>query len=365
MAEPLKNMYNQLYIEDLAAALGEGYPPFDQAGFLAQILDEQWEERALKERMRHITLAIHDFLTGDYGRSLGILRQVAPSMDHYGFQNMIFPDFVELYGLDDWSASIPALEQFTQLVSAEFAVRPFIVQDQERMMAQMLAWTGHEQETVRRLATEGCRPRLPWGIALPALQADPSPILPILTRLKNDPSESVRRSVANNLNDISKDHPETVVELLTDWQKEGNKEIAWITSHALRTLVKKGNPQALELLGYPADPALRVSGLAVEPAKLAIGEELTFSFELISSGQEEQKLMIDYVVYLMRANGRQTPKVFKLSKRTLAPGQRIQIQKKHSFRPVTTRKYYPGEHALEIQINGRRFGRVDFELIGE
>ncbi len=362
MAEPLKNMYNKAYLDDLAGALGDRYSPFDKEGFLAQILDEQWEERALKERMRQITLAIHGFLPGDYKEALGILRQATPQMDHYGFQNMVFPDFVELYGLQDWPASIPALEQFTQLVSAEFAVRPFIIQDQERMMGQMRTWAGHEQDTVRRLATEGCRPRLPWGIALPALQADPGPILPILAQLRNDPSESVRRSVANNLNDISKDHPETVVALLGDWQDEGNKEIAWITSHALRTLVKQGHPQALELLGFPADPALTVQGLAIEPDTLAIGEELTFSFEVISSGQEEQQLMIDYLVYLMRANGRQTPKVFKLSKRTLAPGQRIQLHKKHSFRPVTTRKYYPGVHALEIQINGQRFGRVVFEL---
>ncbi len=362
MAEPLKNVYNQAYLDDLAAALGDRYSPFDTEGFLAQIMDEQWQERALKERMRHITLAIHDFLPGDYEQALGILRQAAPKMGHYGFQNVSFPDFVELYGLEDWLASIPALEQFTQLVSAEFAVRPFIVRDLERMMAQMLAWAGHEQDSVRRLATEGCRPRLPWGIALPALQADPAPILPILSRLRNDPSESVRRSVANNLNDISKDQPETVVNLLSDWQDEGHKEIAWITNHALRTLVKQGHPQALELLGYPADPLVTVQGLGIEPATLAIGEELTLSFEVISSGQEEQNLMIDYVVYLMRANGRQTPKVFKLSKRTLAPGQHLQLRKKHSFRPVTTRKYYPGTHALELQINGRRFGRVAFEL---
>lgn len=229
-------------------------------------------------------------------------------------------------------------------------------------MAQMLAWAWHEQESVRRLATEGCRPRLPWAMALLALQADPSPILPILEQLKNDPSESVRRSVANNLNDISKDHPETVLKLLNNWQDEGNQEISWITNHALRTLLKQGHPQALELLGFPSDPALSVQNLTIEPTTLAIGEELTFSFEVVSSGQEEQKLMIDYIVYLMRANGRQTPKVFKMSKRTLAPGQGIQLHKRHSFRPITTRKYYPGAQALEIQINGRRFGRVAFEL---
>jgi 3-methyladenine DNA glycosylase AlkC len=329
---------------------------------LAVVFDDQWEDRALKERMRHITLTMHDALPQAFPTALDILRRAAPDLSDYGFQNMVFSDFVELYGLDKWELSIPALEQFTRLVSAEFAVRPFIVKDQDRMMAQMLLWANDEDDRLRRLATEGCRPRLPWGIALQALKADPSPIMPILEQLKNDPSEAVRRSVANNLNDISKDNPDVVVEILRHWQKEDSPEMDRIISHALRTMVKQGDPDALELLGYPTNPAIKVKNLTLEPASVPIGEKLIISFEIESLAQTAQKLMIDYVVHLVRANGRLTPKVFKLRKKTLAPGETIRIVKNHSFAPVTTRKYYPGQHAIEIQVNGRLSERGDFEL---
>jgi 3-methyladenine DNA glycosylase AlkC len=275
---------------------------------------------------------------------------------------MSFPDYVEVYGLDDWEASIPALEQFTQQVSAEFAIRPFIVRYPERTLAKMLEWAEHKDPRVRRLASEGCRPRLPWGMALSALKADPSPILPILDALKGDPSESVRRSVANNLNDISKDNPDIVLEVLARWQTDGTDEIRRITSHALRTLIKQGHPEALELLGYPSHPAIAVRNMTVEPATILMGEKVTLSFEIASLGDQPQNLMIDYVVHLMRANGKQTAKVFKLTKRTLQPGQVLQITRQHSFAPVTTRKYYPGEHAIEPKINGRLFERAEFVL---
>ena len=188
------------------------------------------------------------------------MKKTLPLVSEFGFVKMIFPDFVEVYGLDDWEASIPALEEFTQQTSAEFAIRPFIVRYPERTMAQMLEWAGHAHEGVRRLSSEGCRPRLPWAIALSALKADPSPILPILDRLKGDPSESVRRSVANNLNDISKDNPDVVIGVLRRWQADDTDEMHRLTSHALRTLLKAGNLDALALLGYPP-PAIGVKNL--------------------------------------------------------------------------------------------------------
>jgi 3-methyladenine DNA glycosylase AlkC len=358
----LKDMYNQKYVSDLAAAVQNEYPAFDEEAFSARVFDDEWEARKLKERMRHIATTLHDFLPADYRRALGVLRKVAPKLTDYGFENMIFSDYVEVYGLDDWEASIPALEQFTKRISAEFAVRPFIVRDQDRMMARMLEWAQAEDWRLRRLASEGCRPRLPWAIALPALKTDPSPILPILEQLKLDESESVRRSVANNLNDISKDHPEVVINVLRRWQVYDTEEIQWITSHALRTLLKKGHPDALELLGYPSDPAIAVRNLTVEPEVVPMGGKVTFSFEVESLSAQPQNLMIDYVVHLMRANGKQTPKVFKLTKKTLQPGKVLPIAKKHSFAPVTTRKYYPGEHAIEPKINGKLFERVGFVL---
>jgi 3-methyladenine DNA glycosylase AlkC len=313
--------------------------------------------------MRHITTVMHDFLPADYRTALAILRGAAPLLSAYGFQNTVFSDYVAVYGLDDWEASIPALEQFTKLVSAEFAVRPFIVQDKDRMMAQMLRWAQHEDARVRRLATEGSRPRLPWGIALPALQVDPALILPILEQLKSDSSEDVRRSVANNLNDISKDHADLVIDVLRRWLAHDTEEMRAMASRALRTLLKAGHPDALELLGYPPDPAVAVRNLMVAPETIPMCGSVTLSFDIESLGEAPQNLMIDYVVYLMRANGKQTPKVFKLTKRTIQPGEALSISKVIDFRPVTTRKYYPGPHGVSPKVNGRLLGRVEFWLV--
>lgn len=372
MAEPLKNMYNAdtPFIGTLTTALKNAYPKFDSAIFLATVYDDQWEARELKARMRHITTALRAMLPDDYAAAITILREASRQLgEGFTFVTMIFPDFVEVYGQDAWGVSIPALEQFTQQSSAEFAVRPFILRDQERMMAQMRAWAAHDSHHVRRLASEGSRPRLPWAMALPAFKADPAPILPILDALKNDESDYVRRSVANNINDIAKDNPAVVIEVLRDWQTHNTPEIAWITNHALRTLVKAGNPDALALLGYSHnpddDPTFAVENLTLTPPSIMMGDTLVFSFALASLIEQPQDIMVDYIVHHMRGNGRSTPKVFKLIKRTLMPGERITINKKHSFKPITTRRYYPGTHALEIQVNGVVYAQQTFEMVSD
>ncbi|MDY6878322.1 MAG: DNA alkylation repair protein [Chloroflexota bacterium] len=365
MNQALKDMFNERSVTGLAVAIQKEYPVFDSETFSARVFDDEWRARQLKERMRHITTVLHDFLPSDYRAALDILMRADPLLTDCGFVRMIFPDFVEVYGLDDWEASIPALEAFTPLASAEFAIRPFIVRYTERTMTQMFEWTQHKDPHVRRLASEGCRPRLPWAMALPAFKADPSPILPILERLRHDESESVRRSVANNLNDISKDHPDVTIGMLQRWQADDTEDIRRITSHALRTLLKKGHPGALEILGYPSDPAIGVRNLTVEPDVVSMGGKVTFSFEIESLSDRPQNLMIDYVVHFIKANGNLAPKVFKLTKKTIQPGQVLRITKNFTFAPITTRKYYPGEHAIEPKINGESFGRVGFVLIKE
>jgi 3-methyladenine DNA glycosylase AlkC len=356
----IKELLNEETVGNLAHAVQRACAGFDRDALLARVFDANWPARELKERIRHITVVLHDLLPEDYGVVLAILRRAMPQVE--GIIQWVPNDYVEFYGLDDWQASISALEEFTERMSAEYAIRPFIVRYPERTMAQMLVWAGHESAQVRRLASEGCRPRLPWGIRLQALVADPAPILPILERLKDDPSESVRRSVANNLNDISKDHPRVVLDVLRGWQAEGGDHIDWITNHALRTLVKKGHPQSLALLGYGHAGQIAVHNVVVEPPAVPLGEEITLSFDIESLAAEPQKLMIDYVVYHLRANGRLTPKVFKLAKRTIRPGEVLSIARRHSFAPVTTRRYYPGKQAIEPQVNGKRFGRVEFVL---
>jgi 3-methyladenine DNA glycosylase AlkC len=365
MAEPLKNMYNAVFFDTFTSAFQAAYPDFDRAGFLARIHDSQWEARELKDRMRHISRRLGEFLPKDYRAALDIIRRAAPALDNFPFANIVFPDFVEVYGLDDWEASLSALELFTQQSSGEFAVRPFILKDPERMMAQMLAWAKHESHHVRRLASEGCRPRLPWAMALPQFKRDPSPILPILETLKQDESEYVRRSVANNLNDIAKDHPQVVIEVLQRWRSIDTPEIRWIIERALRTLIKQGHVEALSLLGFSSTPAFALKNLIITPESIAMGGELSISFELESQSDTPQNLVIDYVVYHKKANGQLTPKVFKLTKLELNAGESVRIQKRHSFRPITTRRYYSGEHALEIQVNGQACERRTFMLDAE
>jgi 3-methyladenine DNA glycosylase AlkC len=364
MPEPLKNMYNTRFFDALSKAVKAAYPAFDQQQFLTLIYDDEWETRELKARTRHIARSLHALLPDDYPTALAIMREASSLLTGFSYEPMIFPDFVEVYGLDDahWEISMDALAQFTQQTSAEFAVRQFILKDQERMMRQMLAWAVHENHHLRRLASEGCRPRLPWAVALPALKADPAPILPILELLKNDESEYVRRSVANNLNDISKDHPQVVLDVLQRWRERLTPEVSKLIHHALRTLVKQGNPAALALIGYSGETAVRLSGFTVIPETISIGEEITFSFSVESEREAAQELLIDYVVYHQRAGGKQTAKVFKLTKKTLAPAERLVISKKHSFKPITTRRYYAGEHAIEIQINGISYGKCPFTL---
>jgi 3-methyladenine DNA glycosylase AlkC len=355
MADALKDMYNPAFFADLTAAVNAVYPAFDAEKFHVGIYDETWEDRPLKNRVRHIAMTLRGLLPDDYRSALDVLRAAAPHLSGYGFQLMFLPDFVELYGMDDWDASLPALETFTQLCSSEFAVRPFILHDSARMMDQMLHWTEHENHHVRRLATEGCRPRLPWAMALPVFKRDPAPVLKVLECLKNDPSEYVRRSVANNLNDIAKDNPDTVIGTLRRWQTEPGEGTEWITRHALRTLIKSGHMEALDLLGYQAGSGLTVRGFQLGADTIQVGESLSFAFEIASAADAAQDLMIDYIVYFVKANGKRAPKVFKLAQRKINPGESLRIEKKHSFKPITTRVYYPGEHALALKINGQEF----------
>lgn len=355
-------LFTREHVEAFADRLREALPGFDRAEFVRRVLADPWPDLELKQRMRHITTVLHDFLPADFRAALDVLRRALEEpIPGVSFISIVPSDYVSVYGQDDPDASIPALEYFTQRMSAEFAVRPFLVKYPDRMLAQMLVWAQHPDEAVRRLASEGSRPRLPWGIALPALKQDPSPLLPILDTLRHDASETVRRSVANNLNDIAKDHPDVVVEVLERWQ-DGSDEIAEITPWALRTLVKAGHPGALALLGISHGAEIVVRDVRVEPATIPMGGEVTFSFEIESTSEIAQDLVIDYVVCYPKAKGKQSEKVWKLARRVLYSGEVATITRTHSFRPVTTRKYYPGEHSIAPKINGQVYDAVRFTV---
>jgi 3-methyladenine DNA glycosylase AlkC len=342
----------------LAEALYAAWPDFERAHFLALTQAGGWETLALKARMRRTTEALHAVLPEDYPAALEILRQAAPVVR--GFEAMCFPDYVELYGRQDWERSLPALAHFTRFGSSEFALRPFLDEDPQRGMAYLREWALDENEHVRRLASEGCRPRLPWAMALPKFKRDPALILPVLDRLKDDPSAYVRRSVANNLNDISKDHPEVVLDLCEGWY--GNStNTDWIVRQALRSLLKAGNRRALRLFGFGAADGLQVSNLALTPQMLRIGESLALAYELQVSGAEAQLVRLEYAVEYVKARGQRSRKVFQHSEKTYAPGFH-RLDKAHSFADRTTRKHYPGAHRLTIIVNGEEQAGADFWL---
>jgi 3-methyladenine DNA glycosylase AlkC len=358
----LKDMFNRETVQSLAQAVKAELPGFQEKKFISKVFDENWESLALKQRVRQITHVLGELLTDDYPLNLDILKRSIPHLGEQGFEKMVFPDYVEVYGLDDWEHSIKALEDFTQHVSGEFAIRPFIDRYPKETLNIMLEWAHHSHPGVRRLASEGCRPRLPWGMRLSRLVKDPTPVLPILEILKDDEREEIRRSVANNLNDISKDNPELVIRLLKKWWNPKDEERTKLIQHATRTLVKSGHPGALELLGFSSNPEIEVHNIQVEPDQIEFGEEVLFSFEILSTSDQEQHLMIDYLVHFLRANGKHSPKVFKLSKKVLKPGERIKINKKHGIKPITTRKYYPGVQFFQPQVNGHVFGKVKLVL---
>ena len=262
-----------------------------------------------------------------------------------------FNDFVEEYGVDDPDASLPALEQFTKLASAEFAVRPFIKRYPDRMAAQMRVWALSDDEHVRRLASEGFRPRLPWGMGIPAIKADPTPVLDALDLLCDDPSETVRRSVANNLNDISKDHPELAVSVLERWGAD-NPEALKLRKHALRTLLKRGHPAALRVLGFSPEAAVEVGAMSILPERGLIGGHVIMEFDVAASGPGPQSLMIDYAVVFQNVSGTGSRKVFKGVVVDLAAGEAVTLKRKISLKQMSTRRIVPGPHRVEVQVNG-------------
>ncbi|QDT89050.1 DNA alkylation repair protein [Gimesia algae] len=358
MPEPLKDRYDEVYLNRLIEELSRHSPRFPRKRMLQFVFDEQWEQRELKQRMRHITHALHEFLPKDYGTALSVLEQSAPAFG--GFEAMFFPDFVEVYGQADWDRSLHALEHFTKYSSSEFAVRPFIIQDQQRMVRQLKRWAASSDHHVRRLASEGSRPRLPWAMALPAFKQNPVPVLPILNRLKADPSEYVRRSVANHLNDISKDHPDVVLSLAEQWLK-GKQETRWIVKHGCRTLLKQGDPQTLALFGYRKPEDLRIRKFQLRPPVINMGEQVEFEFELVSRTTALGQIRVEYAVEFVRLKGTSTRKVFKISEGVYPEHSRL-YRSKHSFKPISTRNYYPGTHRLAIIVNGHQLKQAEFEL---
>jgi 3-methyladenine DNA glycosylase AlkC len=361
----LKDLYAEKFYKDLTDSLVQVIPGFDAAGFIEKIYIPAFEHMELKQRMRHTTLVLHESLNMDYSEAVEVLLSLITQLRNKqigdGQLAFIFlPDYLACYGLDDYVNSVRAMEVITQFISCEFAVRPFLVRYGDRLLAQMQLWSLHENHHVRRLASEGIRPALPWATAVPFLKKDPSSILPILENLKNDSSEYVRRSVANNLNDISKYHPETVLEIAGKW-KGLSRETDAIIKHGCRTLLKRGHSRVLEYYGLNRAHIVLGHVQILSPV-VCIGEALEFSFDLKNTDLVNRVVRLEYAIYYKMQNG-MSKKVFKISERKYEADQTVLISRKQSFRVITTRKFYPGVHRLSVIVNGTESELLDFELI--
>lgn len=371
-------MYNEQFFDKFTKDLKLVIHDFDACDFVSQVMDDQWEKREYKQRIMHMATVLQKFLPADYREAiakilelLDYVKNTLPDFSKIDDKNFglltleygaILDKYVEQYGMDDYETSVKAIERITQFTSCEFATHSFIIKYQDKMMEQMLSWSKHEHWGVRRLASEGCRPRLPWAAALPKLKDNPAPIIPILENLKNDPSRFVRLSVANNLNDISKDNPETVIELAKRWKGE-SKEVEWVIKHGCRTLLKQGNPEVMKLFGFDPIKGIGMEKFRVLTPTVKIGESLEFSFNLLNNNDKKTKLRLEYGVYYRKADGTLSRKVHKISEKDYAGGSLTQITRKHSFRVVTTRRFHPGLHRVAVIINGNEFEKHDFELI--
>jgi len=363
----MKNSLSSKVVQAMANSLLAVFPDFEHERFAA-LASDGLLSLELKQRVQHIIVALQNTLPQDFCHTAQILAALPEYWDDLpeaqqmsGFAVWPLIDYVAVAGLEQPQIAYKVLAALSPRFSAEFAIRPFIERYPEQSWSQLLAWTQSEDEHLRRLASEGCRPRLPWGKQLSALVAEPQPILPVLEALKDDSSLYVRRSVANNLNDISKDHPEWVLDLCQRWQKDATKQRQWLIKHATRTLVKQGHPRSFQLLGYTAEPALVVEEFALLNEQVKQGQALTFGFALRAT-QPQQNWVVDYAVHFMKANGQKAAKVFKLKNVGLQQGECFAMEKSHSFKPISTRNYYLGEHYVALHVNGQEVARRTFYL---
>jgi len=365
MAELLKYMYNPQFFERLCPLLKEVIPQFEERKFIYTVFDKQWPDLELKQRTRQVTRALHDFMPGEFPKAAEIitgvsnlLRENKEREQTYPF--IFLPEYIELYGQSDFEVSMKAIQEITKLVSAEFAIRPFIVNYPKQTMEQMVLWSTHQDAFVRRLSSEGCRPRLPWAMGLPAFKKDPSPILPVLENLKKDPSDYVRRSVANNLNDIAKDHPGLVLKIAQQWNGE-NPATQWIIKHGCRTLLKKGNDAVLRLHGF--NPKSNVYVGALEAGKnIRIGDYLHFNFIFRNRGKKSDSFRLEYAIDYITSTGKISRKLFKIGEYHVVPSKPLLIKRKQLFKDLTTRKHFKGAHRLSILANGKEKAHAEFLL---
>ncbi|MEO3997356.1 DNA alkylation repair protein [Mesorhizobium sp. CAU 1732] len=355
----LKEIFDRARLQHFADETAAIWPRFDRERFLSLATDGL-DDLGIMQRMRRTAEAFAQTLPADYAEALAVLRDLAPRIRH-GFASITLCEFVAIRGRDAFERSMEALHFFTRFGSAEFAIRHFLRDDFERTLAVMKGWARDENEHVRRLASEGSRPRLPWSFQLKNLIADPSPTVSILDALKADDSLYVRKSVANHLNDIAKDNPDYLLDRLSGWDRD-DARTEWIVRHALRTLIKKGEPRALALIGTTGEADVAVDHFTVAPAVIRLGERITLSARIVSTANERQKLVADYAIHYVKKSGATSRKVFKLKTFDLAAGGTMELAISQQIRDFTTRTHNAGLHKVEFMLNGQVLADGGFEL---
>lgn len=360
----LKHLYNQALLDRMAKAIGRVDSSFDQKRLRS--LMTKLKPLEMKPRVRLIRDELHEMLPKDYARALTVLLKSVRTGDLSGFDLWPYTEFIQLHGLKDPVRSLDALQEITKKFTGEWAVRPFLRQDSKSTLKYLSDCTKNKDVHVRRWASEGTRPRLPWGERLHEFVRDPKPTLKLLENLKFDEELYVRKSVSNHLNDIAKDHPDLVVQTLARWKKEAGSrhadKIDWTIHRSLRTLIKDGHAGALRLIGVSDKPQIVFRDLKLKPAKIVMGDRIEFAFTIQSKAKSSQRLVVDYVIHFVKANRTTAPKVFKMKTLEIKGGDSIEFAKSHHIKPITTRVYHPGVHYLEIQINGSSFGKIPWSL---
>jgi 3-methyladenine DNA glycosylase AlkC len=368
MAEPLKNHFGTDVPALLAASICAVHPKFPAKAFAKDALTG-FDALELTGRGRHLAAALHRHLPANYPQAVDILvrssalppkRKVASGMTGFFYMPHCF--FVAEHGLGHLAESFAAQHALTQKFTCEFSIRPFLIHHPQATLAQLRQWAHDPSEHVRRLVSEGTRPRLPWAMRLPAFQADPRPVLELLDLLKDDAALYVRRSVANNLNDIGKDNPHVLIDVAQRWLVHASPEREWVVRHALRWAIKQGDAGALKALGFGKAVALDLRNPVVSPGKAVIGGAVTIAFDLHNPTAKAQDWMVDLAVHYVKANGASRAKVFKLKAVTVAPSATENLRKTVSLREMTTRKHFAGVHRVEAVVNGVAHAVGGFQL---
>ncbi|PAM95066.1 DNA alkylation repair protein [Flavobacterium sp. IR1] len=362
----IKDIYSVAFYENFGQAVAEVHSVFDKQKFIEAIYEDDFAQKEWKERMKHTTIVLHQFMPEKFPEAVALIDKIIINLKKNKFTDgnlafIFFADYIEMFGLDDFKTSAKAFVSITQFISCEFAVRPFILKYKEQMIDEMTKWSLHENHHVRRLSSEGSRPTLPWAMAIPFLKKDPASILPILENLKNDSSEYVRRSVANNLNDIVKDNPQIVLEIASKWRGL-SKETDAIIKHGCRTLLKQGHPEILSHYGLESTN-IELSSFEVKTPIVKIGDYLQFQFHLNNKNIEAKTIRLEYAIHYKKSKGHLAKKVFKISEKIYQPNQLTKIERNQSFKIITTRVFHTGIHQVSIIINGTESEPLNFELI--